>query len=739
MFVDGSVPVDFTANPPTNPPAITNKPKYFIYPSYKVSHFVERNGPLEQISHDLQALGHPSTPKVFVLLGMGGCGKSQLALEYCQQAEHNGTYSIIFWIDATSPSTAQQSFTTAAQAILKPEFNAADEEGNLQYIRNTLSTWQGRWLLVFDNFDEPSSFQSKSVKEYFPQGSQGSILVTSRHAQATRLGNYIEVSTMSEDEALELLFQRSEAYRTMESLKEGEKIVKRLGLHALAIDQAGAYILSRHLDVNIYLTHYNDRRDKVLTEVPDLWDYQRTLKETPEAATKLTVFTTWELSFDLITGDDAMRKDKEHILTLIAFFDGKEISDTLFRPYGNKGSNWMTTCVKNNAWNMYEFQDILRELQNLSLLQSLQIHSQGASFSVHPLIQDWIKLRISLDSRRSCVVEAILVLAEFLKCNRAVRMAFDIRQTTLAHLDTVLSNEKEYLGGDCYLTDSSILEGMDWFASFFTEEGRYSAAEQLHRRAFERRKALLGDEHPDTLWSMGALGGILIDRGDFGEAEPILHKTIAMTGKLLGMEHRDTLTAMNDLASLFKRNGKPLEAEQLYRQTLEIKERVFGQEHPTTMKSMNNLALILDRLGKTAEAESLYRQTLALSERLQGKDHPHTLTIMNNLALLLDRQLKYNVAEPMYRQTLALREKVSGSEHPDTLQVVNNLASCLADQNNLAEAEVLFRRAVGGREMVFGLSHYKTRRSLKCLAKLLDKMGRSEEAGETWKRVNSIP
>lgn len=437
-----------------------------MYPSYKVSHFVERRGLLEKINEELQSPGITTRPLVFVLLGMGGCGKSQLALEYCHQAEQNGIYSAIFWIDATSPTTTQQSFSATAQAMSKPNFSLADDEGNLQFVRNTLGTWHGKWLLVFDNFDDPMSFSNKSIKEYFPRGGQGSALIAGRHEEGKSLGQHIDVSTMSDEEALELLFRRSQVDRSDLNLQEGRKIINRLGFHALAIDQAGAYILARNLDINLYLTHYNDRREKVLSEAPELWDYKRTLKDNPETATKLTVFTTWELSFGLVTGDDTVRKDKEHILTLMAFLDGKEIFDTLFTPYASENSEWMTSCMRNNTWDKYEFQDILTELRNLSLLQSLQINIERASFSLHPLIQDWIKLRASLEPQQSYAKEAILVLGSFLNHQNVERMAFDARQSASAHLEAVLANEQEYLGQDYRLTDISILDATNSFADF---------------------------------------------------------------------------------------------------------------------------------------------------------------------------------------------------------------------------------------------------------------------------------
>jgi tetratricopeptide (TPR) repeat protein len=683
---------------------------------------------LEKINQGLQAPGSTARPLVFVLLGMGGCGKSQLALEYCHQAEHNGTYSVIFWIDATSPTTAQQSFATAAKAMSKPNFSAADDEGNLQFVRNTLSAWHSKWLLVFDNFDDPMSFSSKSIKEYFPRGGQGSILITGRHEAAKDLGHHIDVSTMSDEEALELLFRSSRVDQSEPNLQEGEKIIKRLGFHALAIDQARAYILARNLNINLYLTHYNDRKEKVLSEAPELWDYKRALKDNPESATKLTVFTTWELSFDLITGVDTTRKDKEHLLTLMAFFNGRELYDTLFEPYVMRSSEWMRSCMKNSTWDKYVFQDILTELRNLSLLQSLQINAEGASFSLHPLIQDWIKLRASSESRQSYAKEAVLVLGAFLDNQDMERMAFEARQTTSAHLDAVLRNEQEYLGQDYRLTDINILDATDLFADFFDVHGRYGTAEELYEIVSKGRKLLLGDEHHKTLRSMNDYGHSLNSQGKYDKAEPIHRQTLALREKAFGTEHPATLTSMNNFASVLHSLGKFDEAEPIFRQILELREKTIGKEHPDTLIIMNNLALLLDAQGKYNEAEPIYLQTLAFREKVLGKEHPDTLTSMNGLASLLKEQGKYNKAEPIFRQTLELREKTIGKEHPDTLISMNNLAGLLRSLGKFDEAEPIFRQTLAFREKVLGKEHPDTLTSMSNLAGLLRSLGKFDEA-----------
>jgi hypothetical protein len=168
---------------------------------------------------------------------------------------------------------------------------------------------------------------------------------------------------MSNKEALELLFRRSNTIRSDANVLEAHSIVTRLGF---AIDQAGAYILARTLDFDLFLEHYDKRQEEVLNETPGLWEYKRKLKPSQEIETKLIVFTTWELSFDLITRDEKTRGDKEHILTLTAFFDGNEISDTLFEPYSSRNSSWMTLRIRDNAWNQAPLPLIREILDRLS-------------------------------------------------------------------------------------------------------------------------------------------------------------------------------------------------------------------------------------------------------------------------------------------------------------------------------------------------------------------------------------
>ena len=397
----------------------TKFPKFhYYYPPSLTNHLVVREIFLNKIE---EAFSHPKSASGFpvaVLLGMGGCGKTQLALQYCRRSEAKKLFSNIFWVDASSPASVTQSFSSIADIITDNKTDLKDFEASLRIVKETLSTRTDRWLVVFDNFDDPSLFEKRDVREYFPHGNNGAILFTSRHGDAGRLGQPIALNEMSENEGLELLFQQIGYDKNESNVLVAKNIIARLGYLPLAIDQAGAYISIRKLPLNLFLDHYNKRRERVFKETPSkLWEYRRKLNDA-EAETSLSVFTTWEMSFEQLSRDQVNGKTQEYLLILCAFFNNTDIFEESFKNYYQVcGPEWMKAFGHEDVWDSFEFQDTLVQLAKLSLISSLEITAIGARFSLHPLVQDWIKLRSSIQSSQKMTVEAISMLSDYIREN----------------------------------------------------------------------------------------------------------------------------------------------------------------------------------------------------------------------------------------------------------------------------------------------------------------------------------
>ncbi|PMD32819.1 hypothetical protein L207DRAFT_388120, partial [Hyaloscypha variabilis F] len=224
-----------------------------------------------------------------------------------------------------SPISVAQSYNAIAKAIQKDFPDEADLETTISLVQYTLRSWPQRWLMVFDNYDNPKAFREKPVREYIPESGIGYILFTSRHTGLEHLGgNQVSVSSMTQSESLDLLLQRLPS--SLEEEKEASNISNSLGRLALALHQAGAYIRSRKLALTEFMSHYEKRKEIIFREVSDDWEYRN--QDGP-----LSVFTTWELSFSLLSGDEKLRAWKNDFLTLAGFFDPKRISERYFRAY----------------------------------------------------------------------------------------------------------------------------------------------------------------------------------------------------------------------------------------------------------------------------------------------------------------------------------------------------------------------------------------------------------------------
>jgi hypothetical protein len=311
---------------------------------------------------------------MFVLQGMGGSGKTQLALRCCQMAQESG-FLATFWVNASSPFTVVQSYRSILRIISPGREVGNDDSEAILLIRNQIRTWTERWLLVFDNYDNPKAFTSQAIRDYIP-GQGGHIPFTSRHKDSSRLGHCVDLSRMTEEEGAELLLQ---ATSTSEK-PEMAGVVSILGYLALALDQAAAYIRAHGIPLSEFASHYKKRKKRILEEIPDEWEY-RDFKDLGELRS-LSAFTTWEMSLDLIKGSNIKeRQQKIHFLTLASFLDPYQISERYFRAYSAvNNADWMDLLRNSGNWDTDKLGDLLAEFQRCRLYNHLSVAEVNTPF-----------------------------------------------------------------------------------------------------------------------------------------------------------------------------------------------------------------------------------------------------------------------------------------------------------------------------------------------------------------------
>ncbi|KAI9776252.1 MAG: hypothetical protein M1839_000486 [Geoglossum umbratile] len=704
----------------------------------QVSQFVGRVELLKEIEIAFTNPIGKVFPKIVVLLGMGGQGKTQLAIEYCRAARKSGQFQAIFWIDASSSNSVSRGFEIVAEKISSVGRVFDDTESKIAFAKETLGQWRNPWLMVFDNYDQPSEF--RNITTYFPQGETGAILFTSRHADSERLGTTIRVMRMAENEGLELLLRQSKLESNDGNAAEGRKVIRKLGYLPLAIDQAGAYISARKLPLQLFAKHYNERKEFVLKHTPSLWEYRRRLGEDKDE-TLLSVFTTWELSFQQIGKNEDERAIIGHFLTLSAFFDATNVGEDLFRSHlasTNKPPKWIKNFVSRGLWDQYKYQDIIVELLNLSLLQNVDIGNERSHFSLHPLVTDWLKLRTDQKSRQKYTMEATTILTNYIDAQDQRALPLQMKLDILSHVDVCLQNDREYLRELDELDESDLLSlrrSAFTLGVFYRIQGRLAEAEAMYKRALAGYEKALGPDHTSTLDTVNNLGGLYSDQGRLAEAEAMYKRALAGNEKALGPDHTSTLDTVNNLGSLYSGQGRLAEAEAMYKRALAGNEKALGPDHTSTLGTVNNLGNLYSDQGRLAEAEAMYKWALAGYEKALGPGHTSTLGTVNNLGSLYSDQGRLAEAEAMYKRALAGYEKALGPDHTSTLSTVNNLGNLYKGQGRFAEAEAMHERALAGKEKALGPDHTSTLSTVNNLGNLYSDQGRFAEAEAMYERA----
>ena len=197
-------------------------------------------------------------------------------------------------------------------------------------------------------------------------------------------------------------------------------------------------------------------------------------------------------------------------------------------------------------------------------------------------------------------------------------------------------------------SDSSKEDALFEEAKKLWEQGDYTAALPLFKRALAINEKTLGAQHPDTVTSLHNLAVVYYSQGDYAVALPLYKRALAIREKTLGAQHPDTALSLNALAELYRVQGDYAAAEPLHKRALAIREKTLGAQHPDTANSLNNLAGLHESQGDYAAAEPLYKRALAIREKTLGAATPRYGVISQRfgVALLFARRLRRRRTSP---------------------------------------------------------------------------------------------
>ena len=694
----------------------------------------------------MNALIADPTRRRTVLVGMRGCGKTQLAASLAKQCE-DANWNLVAWINAVSPDTIQRDLVELAERL---KIDTSDQPAQAVIVRRCLDHLKSAAptdrLIVFDNVEDINHLTG-----LIPSGDGVRVVATTTNKVGweDQGWNSIKVGVFDRSESINYLLTvtKSDDHDTADALAE------RLGDLPLAIAQAAA--TARHKDLSLaqYLKRLKSRGEElVIRPIPGdeytvdavkalLMAVKDTIKglegNTKETARRQLgalallaesgVPTRW-LDPTVEQLDDDESPDTQRDMDEDAH---DALTELIHRSIVQQSADGTTIML-------HRLQaQVLRESWNESESAEARAAATGLLGSVnigkYPSNDTKARRQEALDLvgqlRSIGTQEHSRTLFEYPQITESLSHAFShaidlgLPYEALT-LDVAVDALEVLLGPD----HPDALASRNNLAGTYREVGRLIEAIALLERVLADSIRVLGEDHPNTLASRNNLAHTYHAGGRFTEAIALFERVLADSIRVLGKDHPSTLTSRDNLAGACKSEGRLTEATALYEQVLTDRSRVLGEDHPDALASRNNLAGAYREVGRLIEAIALLERVLADSIRVLGEDHPNTLASRNNLAVAYYAAGRLTEATALYEQVLTDSIRVLGKDHPNTLASRNNLAVAYESEGRLAEAIALFERVLADSIRVLGKEHPDTLASCSNLAHAYHAAGRLTEA-----------
>jgi len=625
--------------------SLTTLTPHWSVPSPRNPYFTGREEILEALHAQLGANQAVALTQSSALHGLGGVGKTQIALEYAYR--YALEYSAVFWIGAETEEQIISSLLRMAEVLGLPGREDKDQQRVIAAVQRWLSA-HGQWLLVWDNVEDLAL-----LDRFLPSTRSGVMLLTTRSQALGTLARGMDLRPLEQEEGMLFLLRRAKVLspeaesQQMRRLAEqmpqqyaaAAELVVIMGGLPLALDQAGAYLEATQCGLQAYLEHFHAQRAALLT-----------LRGDGARDHPASVSATFRLSMTATAQRHPAVRDMLRVCSLV---QPDAIPEELFR----QGAEHLGATLQAVCRDPLEWDQLVARACSYSLLFR---QPEEQTLSIHRLVQ-----AVLLDA---------MTEAERQRWQRQVIEALDavfpeVRATT----EYALWKQCERLLPHARLC-------------------------LRHMGAVEAFSALASLAYKVALY--------LRDRGQPAEAEPLFERALHIWEQALGPEHPSVALALTGLGRLSRERGSYLEAEALFERALSIQEQHLGPSHPETAQTLQEMALLRQQQDNLGEAISLAQRARSIRSQALGEAHPKTVATRTLCAQLFQEQAVG--AEPTQEHLRALLKTRGWSLHLKKrhdksyvyatrkmghhtqsryLAPLSNLAACLAAAGTLPNAK----------------------------------------------------
>ncbi len=547
----------------------------------KNPNFTGRRELLDQLGERLGAGTTAVLPAA--LHGMGGIGKTQMAVEYIYR--HLADYDIVWWIQATEATQIRTSLTELAQHLKLPGCDEAITA--IPAVREALRIGKpyARWLLVFDSAESP-----EVVRPFFPVNGPGEILVTSRNPDWAGIARPLELAVFEREESRELLRLRGPEITD----EEADLLSDKLGDLPLAIAQAAAWHAETGMPVREYIRLFEEKVAEILdTSAPA--DYE------------VSVAAAWNVSFDELKKRNL---SAHQLLQVCAFFAPEPISRSFFTGVRSISvAPDLDTALRDPM-------KLGRAVRDVNRFGLAKIDHRNDTLVLHRLVQLVLRERMNSQDRASLRHGAHVLLANLDPNDPTSPKQWPRYQEILPH---VYSSEVI----DC--DDSWVRQLVLNLLSFLYQWGDHQAALELAERTVENWTRKHGEKDPQSLEALDKLGFYYWVLGRYREAAEVNERALRLCQEVYGADAEQTLNVEMSVAVDLKAKGDFAAARDLNWETYTKAKALFGDDDPITLGTAHDYVVSALLAGEYETAAEYAEQTYLRRVEVLGYDSPATI------------------------------------------------------------------------------------------------------------------
>jgi TIR domain/Tetratricopeptide repeat/AAA domain/NB-ARC domain len=642
------------------------------------------------------ALAGDGTPGVLAraLYGLGGVGKTQVALEYAHR--FMADYDLVWWVPSERPDELAEAMAALAGQLDLPVGDnlTLTAQATVQELSQDADR---RWLLIFDNVQDP-----KELADYLPTGS-GHVLITSRNQTWAHSAEPLEVDMFTSEESVAHLRWHVPEIDS----RDAHQVADALGHLPLAIEQAAACLEQTRMSAEAYL-------DLLATQTAQILGMNQPIGYPVPAS------AAWNLSLERLRERSPAGI---RLLQLLSFMSPGPISMSLLY------SDEMVRALRPFDPTVSELilGRIIRDVGRLALIK---VDQGGNSVQVHRLVQAVIRAQLTVDEQeRACHdVHRVLVGAR-------PRLGGTDDPEKWSRYNIIWPHLIPSRADECEGPQARDLF-IDW-VRYQWQRGDFDASLNLGRRLENQWIRKLGPDHEQTLLLRFHIANVLRSRGQFREACDSDSFVLERQREVLGSEHPHALMTAGGLAADLRALGEFEQALASDWETYRTWKELFGDDYPRTLSAGHNLGVSLRLVGRYREARVIDEETAARRRQVLGPDHPYTLYSTADLARDLRHVGTVRESIDLLRSTWRKYQAVLGDDMLDTLRTVTSLAISLRLAGESAEAMILAEEASERYRTRYGEDYLETLSCMLTLACSHGSLGAMSQARELAAQVRA--